>query len=129
MLNSAMRQALRILGWQLAGLVLLAAGAAWFYHGQAVRSVLVGSGIGLVATGYLVFVLVKHSLQPTRPATVLSLFGNWFIKTGLVVALLVVALRSTALTPPAVLIGLVCSLAIYWLTVLLGGRNLGQERD
>jgi hypothetical protein len=101
--------------------------AAVFFHKQVAWSVLAGCGIGLVATCYLVFVLVKHSLRPLRPATVLSLFGNWFIKTGLVLGLLVIALRSPALVPPVVLIGLAGSLVIYWLTVLLGGQDLRRE--
>jgi F0F1-type ATP synthase assembly protein I len=118
MLNSVARQALRILGWQLAVLILLTAAAAWCWGGRVGRSVGVGSGIGLVATSYLAFVLIKHALRPARPATVLSLFGNWFVKTALVLGLLAIALRSTALAPPAVLAGLVGSMLAYWLAML-----------
>lgn len=82
------------------------------------RSVLVGGGIGLVATGYLVFVLIKHSLRPARPATVLGIFGSWLIKTGLVLGLLAVALRSDVLLPSAIIAGLAGSLVSYWLSVL-----------
>lgn len=120
MLNSVARQAVRILGWQMIGLILLTAAAAWLFGGRAARSVLIGAGIGLIAISYLVFVLIKHSLRPARPATVLSLFGNWFIKMGLVLGLLVIALRSGSLLPPAVLIGLSGSLVTYWLAMLVG---------
>lgn len=120
MLSSVARQALRILGWQLVGLLLLTVATGGLYGGRAARSVLAGGGIGMVATGYLVFVLIKHSLQPARPATVLSLFGNWFIKTLLVLGLLMIALRSGMLLPLAVLLGLVASLVIYWLAVMIG---------
>jgi F0F1-type ATP synthase assembly protein I len=117
MLSSAARQAMRILVWQLLGLLTLGL-VAWWYDGRVARSVLVGGGIGLLATAYLLFVLIKHSLQPARPATVLSLFGNWLVKTGLVLGLLALALRSPTLLPAAVLLGLASSLLIYWLSML-----------
>lgn len=123
MLNSVARQAVRILGWQMTGLILLWAVAAGLFDGRVARSVLVGAGIGLIATSYLVFVLIKHSLRPARPATLLSLFGNWFIKMGLVLGLLVIALRADSLLPPAVLTGLAGSLLTYWLTMLVGGKH------
>ncbi len=124
MFSSVARQAMRILGWQLASLIVLSATAAWCWDGRVGRSVGVGGGIGLIATSYLAFVLIKHALRPARPATVLSLFGNWFVKTGLVLGLLGVALRSTALVPPAILFGLACSLLAYWLAMMTG-----QSRD
>lgn len=86
-------------------------------------SVLVGSSIGWAATAYIVFVLIKHSLRPARPATVLSLYGNWFVKTALVMGLLLVALRSKALLPPAILLGLFSSLVTYWLVVVVDGSR------
>jgi F0F1-type ATP synthase assembly protein I len=133
MLSLVARQAVRILGWQLAGLIVLSLTAALCWDGRVARSVGVGGGIGLVATSYLAFVLIKHALRPARPATVLSLFGNWFVKTGLVVGLLAVALRSSALVPPAVLFGLAGSLLAYWLAMMTGrqqdlktGTRLGE---
>ncbi|MGE0114534.1 MAG: ATP synthase subunit I [Steroidobacteraceae bacterium] len=119
MLSSTARQALRILIWQLAGLILLTAVAGGLYGGRVGLSVMMGGGIGLIATSYLVFVLIKHDLRPARPATVLGLFANWFIKTALLLGLLTIALRSGSLLPPAVLAGLAVSLVIYWLSVLL----------
>jgi F0F1-type ATP synthase assembly protein I len=118
MLSSTARQALHILGWQLAGLILPVSAAAFIGGVSAARSVLAGGGIGLVATSYLMFVLIKHNLRPARPATVLSLFGNWFIKTGLVLGLLVIALRAHGLQPAAVMMGLAVSLVSYWLSVM-----------
>lgn len=120
MSSSMARQAVRILSWQLAGLILLTAVAGGLYGMRAGRSVLMGSGIGLIAASYLVFVLIKHGLRPARPATALNLFANWLIKTALVLGLLMIALRSTSLLPPAVLAGLAGSLLIYWLSVLVG---------
>jgi F0F1-type ATP synthase assembly protein I len=120
MLSLVARQVMRILGWQLASLIVLSLAAAWCWGERVARSVGIGGGIGLIATGYLAFVLIKHALRPARPATVLSLFGNWFVKTGLVVGLLAVALKSAALLPPAVLFGLASSMLAYWLAVMTG---------
>lgn len=120
MLSLVARQAMRILGWQLAGLIVLSAAAAWCWDGRVARSVGVGGSIGLIATSYLAFVSIKHALRPARPATVLSLFGNWFVKTALVLGLLAVALQSAALVPPAVLFGLAGSMLAYWLAVMTG---------
>jgi hypothetical protein len=102
----------------LAALILLVSAAALVSGASLARSVLAGGGIGLVATGYLMFVLIKHSLRPARPATVLGLFGNWFIKTGLVLGLLVIALRAHGLQPAAVMMGLAGSLVSYWVSVI-----------
>jgi F0F1-type ATP synthase assembly protein I len=133
MLSLVARQAIRILGWQTASLIVLSALAAWGWDGRIARSVGVGSGIGLIATSYLAFVLIKHALRPARPAAVLSLFGNWFVKTALALGMLAVALRSTALVPPAVLFGLGCSMLAYWLAMMTGryrdlktGTRLGE---
>ncbi len=123
MFSSVARQALRVLGWQLTGLILLTACAGGWYGVRVGGSLLVGGGIGLVATSYLVFVLIKHDLRPARPATVLSLFGNWFVKTAMVLGMLALALRSDALVPPAVLAGLFGSLLCYWLAMMTGARR------
>ena len=117
MLSSTVRQGVRILGWQLAGMILLT-GLTWMYDGRIARSLLAGSGIGLLATSYLVFVLIKHDMQPARPASVLSFFANWFVKTLLVLGLLMIAMRSKSLLPAAILLGLALSLVMYWLAVM-----------
>ena len=111
MLSSTVRQGVRILGWQLAGMILLT-GLTWMYDGRIARSLLAGSGIGLLATSYLVF------MQPARPASVLSFFANWFVKTLLVLGLLMIAMRSRSLVPAAILLGLALSLVMYWLAVM-----------
>jgi F0F1-type ATP synthase assembly protein I len=126
---SSVAQGVRILLWQLAGIVLLVA-VAWFFDGRVARSLLVGGGIGLLATSYLVFVLIKHGLQPTRPATVLGLFANWFVKTLLVLGLLAIAMRYRTLLPAGILLGLAASLMLYWLAVMTRpAATSGQERD
>lgn len=128
MLSSSARQGVRILVWQLVGMILFTAVAGAIFGARAGLSVLVGSGIGLLASAYLVFVLIKHGLQPARPATVLSLFGNWLIKTLLVLGLLMIALRSRALLPPALLLGLAANLLVYWLVVMGRGSAVDPDR-
>ena len=97
--------------------------AGGLYGARVGGSLLVGGAIGLLATSYLAFVMVKHALRPARPATVLGLFGNWFVKTAMVLGLLAVALRSERLVPPAVLAGLAGSLVCYWLAMVIGAKR------
>ena len=127
MQSAVMRLALRILVWQLAGLVLMV-GVADLWQGQRVAlAVLTGALIGLVTTAYLVFVLIKHSLQPTRPASLLSLFGNWLLKVMLTVGLLMLVLRIRELQPGAILCGLTGSMVMYWLVMVVKQRLLRSQ--
>lgn len=127
MQSAVVRQALRILLWQLAGLLLMVSGAGLWQGRQVALAVLAGALIGLVTTAYLVFVLIKHTLQPTRPATVLSLFGNWFLKVFLTMGLLMLVLRIKALPPGAILFGLAGSLLAYWLVMAMKQKTLHQQ--
>jgi F0F1-type ATP synthase assembly protein I len=125
--GAVIRQALRILLWQVMGLLLMVSVAGFWQGPQIALAVLAGAMIGLVTTAYLVFVLIKHALQPVRPATVLSLFGNWLLKVLLTVGLLVVALRIRALAPGAILTGLAGSLLAYWLAMMIKRDALGSK--
>lgn len=126
MVSSIARLGVRILGWQLAGIGLLAL-PLWWYDGRLALSMSVGGGIGFAAALYLVFVQVKHALRPARPATLLSLLTNWFIKTLLVLGLLMIALRSGSFRPLAVLLGLMLSLVLYWLAVVTQQTSARRE--
>lgn len=128
MLSSSARQGVRILLWQLVAMILLTVAVGVVAGIRAGFSVLVGSGISLLASMYLVFVLIKHGLQPVRPATVLSLFGNWLVKTLLVLGLLMIALRSPSILPPALLMGLAANLLVYWLVMMGRGSAAGPDR-
>ena len=127
MVSSTVRLGSRILGWQVVGTVLLFT-PFWWIDARLARSVCVGGGIGIIASAYLVFVQFKHVLQPARPATVVTLFINWFVKTMLVLGLLMVAMRSSSFKPPALLLGLAMSLVCYWLAAIKRPSNLsGSE--
>jgi len=113
------QQALRILMWQSGWVVLAAAAFGLLINQRWAWSVLAGAGIGLVATSYLVLVIVKHVLNVTRPATLFTVLITWLIKVMLVVGLLLIALRSPMLTPLPVILGLGGSLLAYWLCMVL----------
>jgi hypothetical protein len=126
MVSSVAGLGLRILGWQLAGIGLVAL-PIWWFDSQLALSIGVGGSIGFAAALYLVFVQVKHALQPARPASLLSLLTNWFIKTLLVLGLLMIALRSGYFRPLAVLLGLMMSLVLYWLAVVTQQTSARRE--
>jgi len=123
MLNSAVRQISRVLLWQGVWLVLATIVAALVWGSRSAQSVLVGSGIGLLATAYLATVLIKRSMQIGKPPSVLGLFGNWFVKSALTVGLLIIALRSKSLSPLVVLTAWIGSLAAYWVCVVFSRAN------
>lgn len=133
MLNSVVRQISKVLLWQGAWLVLATAVAALVWGSRSAWSVLAGSGIGLAASAYLATVLIKRSMQIGKPPSVVGLFGNWFVKSALTVGLLMIALRSKALSPLFVLAAWFGSLAAYWLCVVLvranGARGKYQNGD
>lgn len=123
MLQSVVRQISRILLWQGAWLVLATLAAALVWGARSAKSVLVGSGIGWVATAYLATVLIKRSMQIGKRPSVLGLFGNWLVKSALTLGLLIIALRATSLTPLFVLAAWFGSLATYWLCVTFSRAN------
>jgi hypothetical protein len=133
MLNSVVRQVMRVLMWQSAWLVLITGAAALLWGAQAAWSMLAGSAIGLAATAYLATVLVKRSLQIGKRPSVLGLFGNWLVKSALTVGLLMMAFRSKKMLPLLVLAAWFGSLATYWLCVVLvranGARGKYQNGD
>jgi len=117
------QQALRILMWQSGWIVVAASVLALLVSRQWALSVLAGAGIGLLATSYVVLVMVKHVLNVTKPATLFTVLLTWLIKTMLVIGLLLAAFRSAALSPLAVIAGLTSSLVVYWLSVMFFARE------
>lgn len=62
----------------------------------------------------MAFALFKHSVNHGVRLSAASFLGAWLIKLALTVGLLVVAFRSQALVPLAVLAGLFTALLAYW---------------
>ena len=108
------QHAFRILAWQVAWTVLAAVIFGLVISQRWGWSVLVGAGIGLLATAYLMFVMVKHVLNVTKPATLFTVLITWLVKVMLVVGLLLIAFRSPRFVPLAVMLGLGGSLTTYW---------------
>ncbi len=105
-LATAARQSVRILLWQALWIGALATIFAVTLGTKAAVSALVGGGIGLVWTVYMALVLFKHSLTYGVRLSAISFFAGWLFKVVVTVSLLVIALRSKALTPLFVLAGL-----------------------
>jgi F0F1-type ATP synthase assembly protein I len=113
------QQALRILMWQAGWVVLATVAFGLLISRQWAWSVLVGAGIGLISTSYLVLVVVKHVLNVTKPATLFTVLITWLIKVMLVIGLLLIALWSPLLMPLPVILGLGGSLLAYWLSMVV----------
>ena len=129
MLKSVTHQALRILLWQ-AGWVVLAGGLTAVTVGtRAAWSIMAGAAIGLLATSYLVFVLIKQTLQIGKPPSMVSVFAAWLVKTILVIGLLLIALRSRAIMPLLLIVGLCGSLVAYWLSMVVGRVKYANVND
>jgi F0F1-type ATP synthase assembly protein I len=77
-------------------------------------SVLAGGAIGQIWTVYMAIALYRHSLDHGIRMSALSFVGGWMIKVALTISLLIIALRSAAISPPALLAGLSVALFAYW---------------
>jgi len=122
-LATAARQSVRILLWQALWIGALATIFAVTLGTKAAVSALVGGGIGLVWTLYMALVLFKHSLTHGVRLSAISFFAGWLFKVVMTVSLLVIALRSKALTPLFVLAGLFGAMVSYWAWVVFGNKH------
>jgi len=116
-LARASRQSVQILCWQLAWIGALALVCGVGFGLRVSASVLAGGGIGLVWTVYMAVMMFKHSIDHGARLSALSFVGGWVIKVALTVSLLVIAFRSRALIPLAVLGGLFWSMVAFWYSV------------
>ena len=122
-LATAARQSVRILLWQALWIGALATIFAVTLGTKAAVSALVGGGIGLVWTLYMALVLFKHSLTYGVRLSAISFFAGWLFKVVMTVSLLVIALRSKALTPLLVLAGLFGAMVAYWSWFVFGKQH------
>ena len=122
-LATAARQSVRILLWQALWIGALATIFAVTLGTKAAVSALVGGGIGLVWTLYMALVLFKHSLTHGVRLSAISFFAGWLFKVVVTVSLLVIALRSKALTPLFVLAGLFDAMVAYWAWFVFGKQH------
>jgi ATP synthase protein I len=124
-LADAARESLKILWWQLGWAAAVAVLGAALFGARAGWSALAGAGIGLIWTVYMAFAEFRHSLNHGVRLSALSFFAGWVIKVALTVSLLVIAFRSGAVAPLAVLAGLFGAMVAYWswLAFGLSGRR------
>lgn len=114
-LAAAAREASRILRWQAGWIVVAAAAGAAVWGSRVGWSVLAGGGIGLIWTVYMALTLYRHSIAGGARLGVVSFLVAWLVKVALTISLLIIAFRSKALSPPAILGGLCVALVAYWL--------------
>ncbi|HEY6641477.1 ATP synthase subunit I [Povalibacter sp.] len=119
-LGSAARQSVRILLWQLAGVVAMAAIGGAVFGARAGWSVLAGGGIGLLWTAYMAFTLFRHSLNHGAQLGAASFVMAWLVKLVVTFGLLVIAFRSTAMAPLGLIAGLFGALIAYWVCLAFG---------
>jgi F0F1-type ATP synthase assembly protein I len=119
-LGNAVRQSVKILQWQVAGIVAMAATAAVLFDARAGWSVLAGGGIGLLWTVYMAFTLYRHSLNHGAHLGAASFVMAWLVKMLFTLGLLVIAFRSEAMAPLGLIAGLFGALLAYWASLAFG---------
>jgi ATP synthase protein I len=112
-LADAARRSFSVLLWQVACVAGLAAVVMICWGVRAGLSALAGGGIGLIWTVYMALTLFRHSLNHGMRMSAGTFLAGWLIKVALTVALLIVAFRSDAIAPPALLAGLAGALVAY----------------
>lgn len=122
-LADAARRSFRVLLWQVACVAGLAAVAAIFWGTRTGGSVLAGGGIGLIWTVYMALTLFRHSLNHGMRMSAATFLTGWLIKVALTVTLLIVAFRSKAIVPPALLAGLAAALISYGVAQSVGTKR------
>lgn len=113
-LAGAARQSLKILQWQVGWVAVIAVVIGAGFGLRAGWSALAGGMIGLIWTVYMAFALYKHSVSHGVRLSPLSFFAAWMLKVVLTVSLLIIAFRSEAVAPLAVLAGLFGAMVAYW---------------
>lgn len=108
------RRSLTMLLWQTGCVVGVAAVAAIFWDVRAGWSALAGGGIGLIWTVYMALTLFRHSLTYGAHMSAMTFVAGWLIKVALTVVLMILAFRSKAIAPLALLAGLSGALVAYW---------------
>jgi F0F1-type ATP synthase assembly protein I len=119
-LGNAVRQSVKILQWQVAGIVAMAETAAVLFDARAGWSVLAGGGIGLLWTVYMAFTLYRHSLNHGAHLGAASFVMAWLVKMLFTLGLLVIAFRSEAMAPLGLIAGLFGALLAYWASLAFG---------
>jgi F0F1-type ATP synthase assembly protein I len=111
---SPVRLAIRVLVGQIVITALLA-GASLLMRGQrASVSALAGGVIGILATAYMAFAVMRPLTENTAKRAVRSFVIGWVVKVLVTITLLVIAFRSKAVAPLFLVVGYGATYFAYW---------------
>jgi F0F1-type ATP synthase assembly protein I len=102
---------------QLVATLLVAAICGALGGAKAAGSAVLGGAIGMVATAYMAFALLKHDGSDARRVA-RSFFVGWALKVAFTVALLVIAIRSKSVAPLPLIAGYAITYFAYGLAAL-----------
>jgi len=111
---AAWRDALRVLGVQLAALVMATAVTAAVFGRDAGIGTLIGAAIALLANAYLAVAMLGKPLLTGKPGSVML---SWLIKAGLIVGLVTIALKLRIAPPLALIAGMAVVTLAHWIAV------------
>ena len=77
-------------------------------------SALVGAGIGIAATTFMAFAMLRHGLGVSAQRVTWSFFSGWFVKVALTLTMLVAALQSPRIVGFPLLAGYAATYIGYW---------------
>jgi F0F1-type ATP synthase assembly protein I len=120
--TKARRQALVIVSSQVFATVLIALMCGFAVGISQALSVAVGGGVGVLATAYMAFSVLRHGLGTSMGRVMWGFVMGWAIKVLLTLALLVIAFRSPALKPAYVLAAYVVSFIVYGYAAVRSSR-------
>jgi ATP synthase protein I len=106
--------AIRVIVGQLVITATLAALSLLMRGTTASLSVLIGGVIGIVATAYMAFALMRPGADKTAARAARGFFIGWIVKVVMTITLLVIAFRSKAVAPLFVVIGYAATHCAYW---------------
>ena len=112
---AAWRDAIKVLALQLAALVIVSVVATVGWDAKTGWSVAAGGGVGMMSAAYMAFALLRSNTGTSARRAAVGFFVGWAIKTVMTIALLWMAFRSKAFSPPALLAGFAASFLAYWL--------------
>ena len=120
----------RVLGWQV-GVGFVVALAAWVLTGKQNVGWSAGYGALAVVVPAAVFArgLTRRQAAPANATSMVARFFLWeLVKIGMMFALLAVAPKVVpALSWPALLVGVVLTMKVYWVALALGTRNVKRR--
>jgi F0F1-type ATP synthase assembly protein I len=106
--------AIRVLVGQLV-ITAVITGLSLAIRGSAASlSALVGGGIGIIATAYMAFAVMRPVADNTAARAARGFFIGWVVKVAMTVTLLVIAFRSKAVAPLFLVIGYAATYVAYW---------------